>query len=464
MKKNGFISTTLIYTFFIIFLSMMVFLLSSYSKDRNLLSEFKNDIKNSFAEASRADLNLYIYVWNAQTEEFEMRESVPSQGYFFEPAYSYCQKGSTISYNNGNLSINATQKDSCYAYFRAGEKDIILKIYTKESATSKKTLVEDIPDDSYDLSNISCSKGNIKFDEKIRKVILNASEKTECEIEFTKRDTNVTIHMYKEDKMGTIDYNGLSYTAINEVPLNYEKYTYVCTNEAAATDINIKNNKLIIHSKNDDECNVYFTGSNGAEIIIMQETAEGTSGYTTGKKYSRTYGVPGYGYKFVGSICNPSDLKIEFVNGSLALNGTSAKYGTCYAYFEKYNGDVFIFYHLQKNDGSYELVSVPPEIGYNYVTGYCQNGSKITMAENIPFIEAKGEDECHIYYDIVNPDIYVKVYVMNRETGKYELGNVPMGDYEFYNAGCTNGAQIEFNNGALKVISEGPTTCTVYFR
>jgi len=56
------------------------------------------------------------------------------------------------------------------------------------------------------------------------------------------------------------------------------------------------------------------------------------------------------------------------------------------------------------------------------------------------------------------------VYVMNRETQKYELGDVPISGYTLNNRGCTNGASIEYKNSRLIVNAEGPTICTVYFR
>ena len=71
---------------------------------------------------------------------------------------------------------------------------------------------------------------------------------------------------------------------------------------------------------------------------------------------------------------------------------------------------------------------------------------------------------CDIYFDLANADIKVLVYVMTRETNKYELGDVPIVGYEMYSAGCTNGASIEYVNASLNVTSEGPTVCTVYFR
>ena len=65
---------------------------------------------------------------------------------------------------------------------------------------------------------------------------------------------------------------------------------------------------------------------------------------------------------------------------------------------------------------------------------------------------------------MVTADINVQVYVMNRENNKYEISSVPIVGYQLYNAGCTNGASIDYKNGILTVNSDSPTVCTVYFR
>ena len=66
MKRNGFVSTALIYTFFIIFLTLMVYLLSSYANKRILLNSYKEDIKKSFINEN-IDVTLFYMVWNNET-------------------------------------------------------------------------------------------------------------------------------------------------------------------------------------------------------------------------------------------------------------------------------------------------------------------------------------------------------------------------------------------------------------
>lgn len=467
-NKNGFISTSLVYTFFIIFLMLMIFLINSYSRVRFLLDEYKNDIKNTFAEASSADINVHIMIWDSKTEEYELMENLPSFGYVFQKSpVSYCKNGASISYVNGSISVSSVGKDTCYAYFREAEKDINLKMYIKENVNSNKILVSSIPNSNYILTNKSCTNGAIlNFNEEERRFTITSSKKTVCEVEFTKKESDVLIHIYKEEDNGSYEYNGIYYNKTNERPgVNYTLDSFECTNKDIYTNIKDENGELIVESEGKNECNVYYNrGSNKVELIIMQETEEGVSGYTTGKKYSRTYGIPGLGYRYVGYICDNSDAKVTFING--VLEATSNVETVCRAYFELSSSNVFLQYYLETSSGGYERVSVVPSLGYviNIKKSKCDNGSKITARDNIPIVEALEEDICHIYYDMVNADIKVNVYVMNRESGKFELSRVPTVGYSLYNAGCTNGAEILYENGTLKVRSDSPTVCTVYFR
>ena len=453
MKKNGFVSTSLIYTFFIIFLLLMIFLLNSYSRVRFLLEEFKYDIKNSFADLSVADINLYIMVWDDKTNEYEMTSVIPSFGYTYEQNFSYCKNGSTISYVNGNISIAASGKDSCYVYFKESEKDIVLKLYTKESEDSQSVLAKNIPNTSYRLESATCTNGaTIKFDEVSRKFDIESAYKTVCSATFIKIEMDIILNIYKEDANGSEEYNGIKYNLAKEVPgLGYTFDSYTCQNNSTIITPKEDSNELYVEADGKDVCNIYYRGgSEKVELIIMQETETGVSGYTTGKKYSRTYSIPSSGYAYVGYLCDDKDAKVTYQNGT--LYGESSVQTTCRAYFNKYSDNILINYYLEK---SYV---------YNREKSNCQNGSTLKVINNIVYVDASDVDICNVYFDIASSDIKVLVYVMNRETQKYELSSVPAFGYDLYNSGCTNGASIEYINSSLKVTSDGPTICTVYFR
>jgi len=200
------------------------------------------------------------------------------------------------------------------------------------------------------------------------------------------------------------------------------------------------------------------------ELIFMQETDEGVSGYTTGLKYTKTPTIPGSGYKYVGYLCDNDSTSVTFNNGTFET--TSSSQAICRAYFNRYSGNVIVNYFLEKSDGTYESVSSIPSLGYIYnkEKSRCKNNSNIVVDNNIVTIDASSEDECNIYFDAAFADVKVNVYIRNHETGKYDLGSVPTVGYDFYNAGCTNGAEVSYNNGSLHVEAEGHTVCTVYFK
>ena len=118
MKRNGFVSTTLIYTFFILFLALMIFLLSTYSHNRHLLSSYKDDIKLSFLERSGQDINVYYMIYNEVTEGYDLKKNVPSSDYAMVESLSSCNNGATITYANGKYKISAAKTDDCYLFFK----------------------------------------------------------------------------------------------------------------------------------------------------------------------------------------------------------------------------------------------------------------------------------------------------------------------------------------------------------
>lgn len=118
MKKNGFVSTTLIYTFFILFLALMVFLLGSYSHNRHLLNTYKDDIKLSFVERTGQDINVYFMIYNDVTEGYDLKKNVPSDDYGIVETLSSCNNGARINYENGKYKISAAKTDDCYLFFK----------------------------------------------------------------------------------------------------------------------------------------------------------------------------------------------------------------------------------------------------------------------------------------------------------------------------------------------------------
>ena len=123
MKRNGFVSTALIYTFFIIFLTLMVYLLSSYASKRTLLNSYREDIKKSFVKENK-DVTLYYMVWNRETLSYELNNTIPTLGYIYNSNLSNCSNGSIINYLDGNFNIDNTKEDICFLYFDLEDKEL----------------------------------------------------------------------------------------------------------------------------------------------------------------------------------------------------------------------------------------------------------------------------------------------------------------------------------------------------
>lgn len=336
MKNKGFVSTSLIYTFFIIFLLLMIFLLNSYSRVRFLLEDYKYDIKESFASLNNADINLNIMALEYSSGEYELMDHVPTFGYIYDEEFSYCENGSNITYSNGNISVAATKKDNCYAYFIGLEKDIVLRVYKKESETGNATLINNIPNRSYNLASASCTKGTITFNETTRRFLISSSEKTVCEVIFIKRDMDINVNVYKEIPGGShiyeIDGNNIKFTLVNDIPnSDYTLHSYDCENDD--TTIKEENGELVVDATGKDTCNVYYVGgSDKVEIVIMQESTSGDAGYTTGKKYTRVYQSPGEDYTYVGSICDDTSAEVTYVDGE--FTGVNDTQTICRVYFD----------------------------------------------------------------------------------------------------------------------------------
>ncbi len=472
MKKNGFISTTLIYTFFIIFLLLMLFLLNSYSRVRYLLGEIKYDIKNNFSEITMADINLNIFIWNSRSGDFELTKDVPVSGYLFEQTYSYCRNGgkvdgAQVSFENGDVVISSKGRDFCYAYFSEAARDINLKVYTKEDAKSPEVYVNKIPGINYELESTSCDKDNkhISFNESTRKFTITSDGNETCKAVFVKKPTDISLNIYRESASGTYTHNGINYISTTEIPgsnYTFNKEESKCNNDAS---VDFVNNKFSVTADGPAECDVYFNGSSdNVEIIYMMQTNDGVAGFTTGYKYSRTYEIPN-GYRYVGYKCDNSKAEVTYKNG--VFSATSDTQTTCRVYFDRTNTNVLMRYHLQKSDGTYESANSASKYGYVYNASLskCEKGSKITVdGNNLASATASGGDVCDVYFDSVAADIDLTVYVMNRRTQGWEIGNVPTVGYELYNAGCTNNAVAQYENGKLTITAENPTVCELYFR
>ncbi len=194
MKKNGFVSTALIYTFFIIFLILMVFLINSYTSVRFFSEQLKEEIK---IEPKIADINVYIYVDkdNDPSTPDELVKELPGFDYSFDADNSYCTKeGSSISFGVLNestgeegLIISTPERDTCFAYFKKLEADVIVRMFTKENEDASEVEVKTMPNANYTMNHWECTNGatlSISGSGTNRKFAFNSTKPTECKVTF----------------------------------------------------------------------------------------------------------------------------------------------------------------------------------------------------------------------------------------------------------------------------------------
>ena len=119
MQKNGFVSTSLIYTFFIIFLTMMLFVINSYSENRNFLKKYKEEIRNNFVSLEN-DITINYRLINSKTNEYEDVEEI-LDNYIYVAEDSYCENNSKINYEDKKFTVEGNIDDVCYLTFKIDE-------------------------------------------------------------------------------------------------------------------------------------------------------------------------------------------------------------------------------------------------------------------------------------------------------------------------------------------------------
>lgn len=126
-EKNGFISTALVYTFFILFLVLMVFIINSYSNNRYLLSQYKIKLEEELSELNSSDINLYVCAREKDSTNCDYDSDINdliSHGYELEELACSKLDGSPVdedtisgSLNGNKITIQSTSRGSCFAYF-----------------------------------------------------------------------------------------------------------------------------------------------------------------------------------------------------------------------------------------------------------------------------------------------------------------------------------------------------------
>ena len=403
IKKNGFVSSSIIYAFFIVFLLLLVYLLSNYSNIRFLLDRINYGIRNGAMNQAVGDINMYIYIWDEEEETYNLKNNVSPIGY--DIVESSCTNDATVGFKDGKIVVKATKKTVCNVYFRKTKGDIILNVYTKESSKAARKIASKIPDSNYLFTSVECkdNEGNLvenvmMWNEATRQFDVKTNKRIECTAVFTKKEQLVNITYYIEDASGNSTFEEFKYSKTNGYPSDaYTFYKADCENGTQIT-FDSANGKLTYNETQKDTCKVYFRGgSKKVNMLYKKESTTGDPGYTEGKLYIDTVNVPKTGFQYVGYKCN-GDGAINLVNG--VLTGTSSSQDTCTIYFDAVTTNADISYYVQDTTNNYVAVSSVPSTGYKYnqSKSNCTNGSTIQIINNVAYVNAN--DTCSVYFDV----------------------------------------------------------------
>ena len=180
-----------------------------------------------------------------------------------------------------------------------------------------------------------------------------------------------------------------------------------------------------------------------------------------------------YTYNEEESYC--IDIKEDIVDNVLSYNNgkvtvTSSKTVYCYLYFDQNKYDLQTNIYVENESGTYTALSEVPtsDTNYNYNVRYeCSDNTLVKTFEydyknhNYNLITT-GKNQCQIYFDEMEPDMSLKIYVDNSE-----VSEIPEGRYTINESKSTcsdSNATISYDESTneIEIISSGITSCTVY--
>ncbi|MDE6285175.1 MAG: hypothetical protein K2M17_05460 [Bacilli bacterium] len=132
-KKNGFISTSVVYTFFFVFLMLLLFMINGYVNNRTLLRSVKTDIKN---ELSNGNFSRYL-ISSAQADSFLIYHNAATTSYDAGD-YSYRFSGRSVNNNYVCFDSSASSCPSDNLYRIVGVIDGKVKLIKNTSVANQQ--------------------------------------------------------------------------------------------------------------------------------------------------------------------------------------------------------------------------------------------------------------------------------------------------------------------------------------
>ncbi len=240
-KKNGFISTTLEFSFFGTVLLLLTFLLSSYARTDFLLEEYKKELKDPDPDpivdepdepniGDIMDINLYIYAKEDEYSSYKLVDKVPDSSYTLENNLSFCadasictDESSCMDESNKNLKefnkdeysialigdkilVSVPRRAICKVYIYRGLSDINLRFWvndidTEDNINDNNFVVSaDEPTGSYTYlkDKLKCSTLDgvkldnpskyVTYDTTTKSFTLESDQKIVCDVYFLKNN------------------------------------------------------------------------------------------------------------------------------------------------------------------------------------------------------------------------------------------------------------------------------------
>ncbi len=231
-----------------------------------------------FDSEANLDLTLYVYAENVDSDgngtgTYTKLETtvLPTIGYELheedDEYRSYCENGSTISYDGSMFTIEADGKDVCYAYMDAVNVDIALKLFVQaKEGSSYYYETNSIPTSAvYAINeeNSSCT-GTSTLSMENQKVIINATSRTSCVayLDVSSGAALASLSLYSEDDALTV--------AVEDSELSTEATTYYYSVDGGATYASSSSNSYTFTDVDSDaEVQVYSEDAYGNTSAIL---------------------------------------------------------------------------------------------------------------------------------------------------------------------------------------------------
>lgn len=213
------------------------------------------------------------------------------------------------------------------------------------------------------------------------------------------------------------------------------------------------------------------------KIMVEDRNSEGVGAGT----YSLYPFIPrsNYSYNSSKSYCN-NESTLSYDASMYEFSVDTSGVDVCYAYFDAEGTfDVMLSVYLEDIDSkgygldTYTMVdpSTIPSSGYslNSTLSNCTNGSEISYnaGSNSVKVNSSGKDVCDAYFDAIDPDVSIEIYLQLAEGADYyfEANEIPHNQFYSLNttkSSCAGDASMSIEHQELVIDTTGKASCVAY--